>query len=266
MEKKNRIVLKTGLTKLDAIITGFRGGELTIIAGRPSMGKSALLHTIINNGAVEVKERPYVVCFQPDLSRLETSLRLDCINARVDIRKATQWQVTKDEFRRLKKSHKKIFDESAIWICNMYIKTLSRIHKEAMDLDKRRSLKVIAIDYLQLLTSNSRRPLNRKDTTRLCASLKRLAKQLNVAIILLSQLPRTVERRRPQIPRLSDLKKYGEVEKYSDKILFIYREEYYGPTDENKGIAKIIIAKNQGGHVGMVDIRFIRSYLRFDNI
>ena len=263
---KSKIVIKTGLTKLDEMIGGFKGGELAVIAGRPSMGKTAFLHTIINNGAVEAKEKPYVLCFQPDLSRIETNLRLDCINARVDIYKASQWQVTKDEFRRLKESHKKIFYESAIWICNMYIKTLFSIRKEAMYLDKRRSLKVMAIDYLQLLTSDSKRSLNRTDTTRLCASLKRLAKQLNVAVILLSQLPRTVERRRPQIPRLSDLEKYGEVEKYADKILFIYREEYYIPTDTNKGVAKIIVAKNQGGQVGTVDVRFIRSYLRFDNI
>ena len=263
--KKNKVVLKTGLTKLDAMIGGFKAGELTVIAGRPSMGKSAFLYTIINNGAVEVKKRPYVVCFQPDSSTIETRFRLDCLNTRVDLYEASRWRVTNDEFRRLKRAHKKIFDELKIWMCNMGIKTLCRIRKAAMDLYKTRHLKVIAIDYLQLLMSDSGRPLSRKDATKLCASLKKLAKQLNIVIILLSQVPRAIERRKPQIPILSDLKKYGEIEKYADKILFIYREEYYNPTDENEGAAKIIVAKNRDGQVGIMDVKFTRKCLRFDN-
>lgn len=264
MKKKSRIVVRTGLTKLDAIISGFRGGELAVIAGRPSMGTSALLYTILNNGVVETKEKPCVVCFQPELSMLETKLRFDCINARVDILKATQWRITKDELHRLEEAHKKIFPMVFIYDWPA-VKLLSRIRKEAINLNRKCHLKVIAIDYLRLIRSEFKRPPSHKDTTRICASLKRLAKQLNVAIILLSRVPRTVERRRPQIPKLLDLKKYGEVEKYADKVLFIYREEYYGPTDGNKGVAKIIVAKNLGGHVGMAGVKFTRRYLCFDN-
>ena len=105
---ERKTVIKSGLTKLDEMIGGFKVGELAIIAGRPSMGKTALLYTIINNGAVEVKENPYVVCFQPGLSTLETRVRLDCLNTRVSLYKVSRWQVTRDEVRRLKKAHKNI--------------------------------------------------------------------------------------------------------------------------------------------------------------
>ena len=265
---ERKTVIKSGLTKLDEMIGGFKVGELAIIAGRPSMGKTALLYTIINNGAVEVKENPYVVCFQPNLSAFETRFLLDCLHARVNPLKASRWGITKDEFGRLKKAHKKIFYDPIV--VSIYdwpaVKLLSRMRKEVINLHKKTNLKVIAIDHLQSIKSDLRSPLSHKDTARICASLKRLAEQLNIAVILLSQLPRAVERRRPQIPRLSDLKEYGEIEKYADKILFLYREEYYVPTDTNKGLAKIIVAKNRSGHVGIVDVKFIRKYLRFDNI
>ena len=262
MAKKNNGAVASGLSGLDSMIGGFNCGELAIVGGRPAMGTTAFLNTIINNGIVEPEKKISALCVQPGLSVLEARTRLDCLRARVDLNSVASWCITNDELCRLKKADEQIFNAPTVHLCDWpAMKQLFRIRKEAIRVSKECELRVIAVDYLQSMIMA---PCS-EDAAKICAGLKGLAKRLNVAVILLSRVPRTVERRTDRIPRLSDLEVYGDIEKYADKILFIYREEYYTPTGENKGSAKIVIAKNKGGQTGSVDVSFMRSYLRFDN-
>lgn len=261
--KENQVLIKSGLTKLDEMIGGFKGGELAVIAAGPFMGKTALLQTIINNRPLKSK-KPTILYFPLNVPMLEARQRLDCLNARVAYLKATWWKITPNELCRLRKARTFNFDDSGILISPGSSIALADLARAVRDSHEHYGTKVVVIDSLNL--GMDRRP---EEIAKICESLKRLAKRLNVALIVSCFINlRTAFDSKPPIPSLENLKDSWGFEKVADTILFIYREAAYiqRPVNSPPDPAQIIVAKNRSYRTGKVDVKFNSSYMRFDDI
>lgn len=255
--------LATGFRDLDEKTSGLQKTDLIIVAARPSMGKTALCLTLAQNAAI--LERAVVAVFSLEMSKEQLVMRMLSSEAKVDAHRFRTGYLTRDEWGRLAEaigtlSEAKIFidDTPGISVLEMRAKT-RRLVAEQKKLD------LIVIDYMQLMSGGKRVESRQQEVSQISRELKALAKELQVPVIALSQLSRAPEARNPPKPMMSDLRESGSIEQDADVVAFIYREDYYKPTEENAGIAELLIAKQRNGPTGTVKLAFLKEFTRFEN-
>ena len=255
--------LATGFREFDAKTSGLQKTDLIIVAARPSMGKTALCLTIAQNAAVQ--EKAVVAVFSLEMSKEQLVMRMLSSEARIDAHRFRTGHLMREEWARLaggieSLSQAKIFidDTAGLSVLEMRAKA-RRLAAEQKKLD------LIVVDYLQLMSAGGRNESRQQEVSKISRELKALAKELNVPVVALSQLSRAPEARNPPKPLMSDLRESGSIEQDADVVAFIYREDYYHETDENKGMAELIISKQRNGPTGTVKLAFLKEFTRFEN-
>ena len=255
--------LATGFRELDQMTSGLQQTDLIIVAARPSMGKTALCLTLAQNAAI--LEKAVVAVFSLEMSKEQLVMRMLSSEARVDAHRFRTGYLTRDEWGRLAQaigtlSEAKIFidDTPGISVLEMRAKA-RRLAAEQKKLD------LIVVDYLQLMSGSKRSESRQQEVSQISRELKGLAKELSVPVVALSQLSRAPEARNPPKPLMSDLRESGSIEQDADVVAFIYRDEYYKPSEENAGIAEILISKQRNGPTGTVKLAFLKEFTRFEN-
>ena len=253
----------TGFSDLDSMTTGFHPAELIIIAGRPSMGKTSFSMCVVQNAAAAGKT---IAVFSLEVAKDQLVQNLLCSFSRVDAHRLrqkslsqTHWRDLVDGATRLGKS--KIFIDDTPGLTPMALKAKAR------RLNARHRIDLIVIDYLQLMEGGGGGESRQQEVSVISRSLKGLARELEVPVVTLSQLSRGVESREDRRPRMSDLRESGAIEQDADVILLLYRDEYYHPErEESKGKAEVILAKQRNGPTGAIELAFIGSFMRFENL
>lgn len=268
-EKKELVTgISTGFDKLDTLTSGFQPSDLIIVAGRPSMGKTAFCLCIAQHAGI--KKRQPVAIFSLEMAKEQLVMRMLCAEARVDSHKLRSGFLSKSDWPKLTTAAERL-SEAPIFIDDTPGTSVLEMKAKARRLKAEHDLSLVIVDYLQLMSGRLDRRRGGADTreqeiSEISRSLKALAKELSVPVVALSQLNRAVESRHDKRPMLADLRESGAIEQDADVILFIFREEVYKPTEENKGIAEIIIGKQRNGPVGTVELAFIDKYTRFENL
>ena len=255
--------LATGFRDLDIKTAGLQPSDLIIVAGRPSMGKSALASCIAEH--VGVIEKKPVAFFSLEMSKEQLVQRMLCSHARVDAHKVRTGFLSQADWPRLVSAAGKL-SEAPIYIDDTPGITVLELRAKARRLKSQFDIKLIILDYLQLMQGPARSENRQQEISEISRSLKALARELNVSLIAISQLSRAVEQRADHKPQLSDLRESGAIEQDADLVMLIVREEVYNPTEENKGMADLIIAKQRNGPIGSIKLAFLGEYMRFDNL
>jgi len=253
----------TGFDEFDDITTGFQPSELIVIAGRPGMGKTAFCMSIAQYIAVS-KNIP-VALFSLEMSKSQLVQRMLCSEARVDAHNLRKGRLAESDWPTLSMAAGRLAS-APIFIDDTAGITCLEIKAKARRLKAQANLGLIIIDYLQLITSSGRVENRQQEISEISRSLKGLARELNVPVIAVSQLSRAVEQRIERRPRLSDLRESGAIEQDADLVVFLYREEYYKPKTDRKGIAEVIISKQRNGPTGQIDLAFVKEYAKFENL
>lgn len=258
--------LSTGFTKFDEMTGGLNGGELIILAARPSMGKTALAMNIAQHVATHPQMRKPVAVFSLEMSSASLLTRMLCSGARVDQHKFRAGYLNADERRRLQVTLATLTD-SPLFLDDTPGVNLMDVHAKLRRLKNQHGLSLVVVDYLQLMSSRGRSENRNQEVSAISRGLKLLAKDLDVPFLVLSQLSRAAETRPGDgTPQLSDLRDSGSIEQDADLVMFIYREEVYKRDREDlKGLAEVIIAKQRNGPIGKVPLRFLGAYTRFEN-
>ncbi len=259
----------SGFYDLDEMTAGFQKSDFVVIAGRPSMGKTALAMNIAENVAVraKAKDRQTVAVFSLEMSREALVQRLLCSLAKVDIHKIRRGYASAEEYKRLQNSAAQLH-EASIYIDDTAAIGILEMRAKARRLVSEVPLGLIIVDYLQLIRGPQDAENRQQEISSISRSLKALAKELKVPVIALSQLSRAVETRGgTKRPMLSDLRESGAIEQDADVVLFVYRPEVY-ETDPAKmdGKAEIIVAKQRNGPTGSANLAFIRESTRFESL
>jgi replicative DNA helicase len=267
MENKGNISgVATGYTDLDNLTSGLQPGELIVLAGRPSMGKTALALNIAENVAIDQKLP--VAIFSMEMSSEQLTTRLIGSVGKVDAKKLRSGQdLDDDDWEKLTDSLGQLND-APIFIDQGGALNSYELRARARRLQRQEGqLGLIVIDYIQLMSAAGGRQNENRATevSEISRSLKSLAKELNVAIVALSQLNRSLESRPDKRPMMSDLRESGAIEQDADVILFIYRDDQYNEDSPDKGLAEIIISKQRNGPTGKIKLTFLGQYTRFEN-
>lgn len=265
-EKKSILTgITTGFSEIDYITSGFQPSDLIIIAGRPSMGKTAWCLNIAMN-AVEIEGAEPVAIFSLEMSKEQLVMRLLSSEARVDTMMLQRGLLSESAWPKLTRAAGRIV-EGALYIDDTPALSVLEIRAKARRLKADKGLGMVIIDYLQLMRGRDGMKNREQEISDISRSLKALAKELNVPVVALSQLSRAVEQRGgDKRPMLSDLRESGAIEQDADVVMFVYREEFYKKEDPDlKGIAEIIVAKQRRGPVGTVKLTWIAEYTRFEN-
>jgi len=265
-QKKLVTGVPTGFDDLDKMTAGMQRGDLIIIAGRPSMGKTAFSMNLAQNSSLRGEEGKGVVAvFSLEMSTQQIAMRMLACEARVDMSNLRTGRFTADDWRKLASASGSLAESSifvddtpAISVMELRSKC-RRLKREAKGLD------LVLIDYIQLMSGRASADNRAQEVSEISRSLKGLAKELNVPVIALSQLNRSLEQRADKRPVMSDLRESGAIEQDADVIMFIYRDEVYNKKPENEGLAEIIIAKQRNGPIGDVKLTFVHKYTRFEN-
>ncbi len=254
----------SGFYDLDAITSGFQGSDLIIIAGRPSMGKTSFGLSVASH--IGLESGLAVAVFSLEMSKEQIVMRLLCSEARVSSSKVRSGKLGESDFPRLVDAASKL-SQADIFIDDTPSISVLEMRAKARRLHREKPLKLIMVDYLQLMRGSSRNPERREqEISEISSSLKALAKELQVPVIALSQLNRAVENRHDKRPLMADLRESGAIEQDADVIAFIYRDEVYNPESPDKGIAEIIVSKHRNGPIGTVRLAFQGEYTTFDNL
>ena len=270
-EHKDELLgLRTDFYELDTMTNGLQKSDLIIIAARPSMGKTALALNIAQN--VAIKEKVPVAVFSLEMSKEQLVQRMLCSQAEVDTQRLKTGNMQSKDWDKLA-SAMNDFANAPIYIDDTSGCTLTDIRAKCRRLKmEEKDLGLVVIDYLQLMESSGKEDRMQQIST-ISRGLKTLARELDVPVVVLSQLNRAVESRTDKRPMLSDLRESGAIEQDADIVMFIYRDEYYKKTDEDdevtkaaaKGESEIIIAKHRNGPVGMVKLLFQGNITKFKN-
>ena len=253
----------TGFVELDRLTSGFQPSDLVIIAGRPSMGKTALALNIARNAAVEA-EIP-VGIFSLEMNKAQLGMRLLCSEARVDSQKMRSGFLSERDWPRLTRAAGTI-SEAPIFIDDTPAISALELRAKSRRLKRDQNLGLIVVDYLQLMRGSQGSERREQEISEISGSLKALAKELNVPVMALSQLNRRVEERHDKRPQLADLRESGAIEQDADVIAFIYRDEVYHPDSPDQGRAEVIIGKQRNGPIGKTTLTFLTQYTRFENL
>ena len=258
--------LSTGFTDLDSLTTGLHGGELVIIAGRPSMGKTALAMNIAETCGVD--QNKAVAIFSMEMGSEQIVTRLLGSVAKVNQQKMRTGKMDEDDWEKIADGLGRL-NEAPLFIDEGSALNSYELRARARRLDRSTEggLGLIVVDYIQLMSAlGGQQGENRAtEISEISRSLKSLAKELNVPVVALSQLNRNVDSRPDKRPQMSDLRESGAIEQDADVIMFIYRDEVYNPDSADKGIAEIILAKQRSGPIGTVKLTFVGEFTRFEN-
>lgn len=261
--KENITGIATGFRDLDMKTAGLQRSDLIVIAGRPSMGKSALASCMAEH--IGVVEKIPVAFFSLEMSKEQLVQRMLCSHARVDAHKVRTGFLSQADWPRLVSAAGKL-SEAPIYIDDSPGITVMELRAKARRMKAQFDIKVIILDYLQLMQGPARSENRQQEISEISRSLKALARELNVPLISISQLSRAVEQRSDHRPQLSDLRESGAIEQDADLVILLLREEYYNPTEENKGMAEVIIAKQRNGPIGSLNMTFISEHMKFENM
>ena len=263
-QRKEHITgLATGYADFDNMTSGLQPSDLIILAGRPSMGKSAFAASILEYIGITLKMP--VAFFSLEMSKEQLVQRMLCSQARVDAHKVRSGFLSPADWPKLTAAAGKL-SSSSIFIDDTPAISALELRAKARRLKSHSDIQLVVVDYLQLMRGTHKVDSRQQEISEISRSIKSLARELKVPIIALSQLSRAVENRQDHRPQLSDLRESGAIEQDADLVVLLMREEYYNPTEENKGIAEIIVAKQRNGPVGSVKLTFIKEYMRFENL
>jgi replicative DNA helicase len=261
--------IPSGFTNLDRITSGWQKTDLVIIAARPAMGKTAFVLSMMRNMAV-IWKKP-VAMFSLEMSSIQLVNRIIASESELGSDKLKKGNLFGDDWDKLNNAIKTL-DEAPIFIDDTPALSIFELRAKCRRLKMQHDIGIILVDYLQLMTAGSDMRGNREqEVSAISRSLKAIAKELDVPIIALSQLNRSVESREGKRPQLSDLRESGAIEQDADMVIFIHRPEYYGINEDDEGnslrnVAEIIIAKHRNGAVGDVRLTFRKELARFMDV
>ena len=253
----------SGFKKLDQITAGFQPSDLIIIAARPSMGKTSFALNIGQH--VGIVENGAVAVFSLEMSKEQLVLRMLCSESKVENSKVRTGHLAENDFPKLVDAASRLA-ETPIYIDDTPAITVTELRAKCRRLHRDANLKLIIVDYLQLMRSPAYIKSREQEISDISRSLKALAKELSVPVIALSQLNRSVESRDNKRPQMSDLRESGAIEQDADLIMFIYRDEVYNADSPDKGVAEIIISKQRTGPTGYVRLAFSPEFTRFGDL
>jgi replicative DNA helicase len=256
--------ISTGFGKLDEMTAGLQRGDLIVIAGRPSMGKTTFAINIAENAAFGAGKAKVAV-FSMEMSREQLAFRMISSLGSIDQSHLRTGRFGDEEWSRINGAINQMKNAS-IFIDDTGALTPTDVRARSRRLKREHGLDLIVLDYLQLMQVANTKENRATEISEISRSLKALAKELSVPVIALSQLNRSVEQRVEKKPVMSDLRESGAIEQDADVIMMIYRDEVYDPNTTRKGIADIIIAKQRNGPIGDVHLAFIGKYTRFENL
>ena len=252
----------SGIIDLDKVTSGFQKSDLIIIAGRPSMGKTALALSIARNAALE--NNSPVAIFSLEMSSDQLGTRLLASEAKIDQSEARSGRLATSKWKNINIASGKLA-QAPLYIDDTPALSILDLRSRARRLKREKDIELIVVDYLQLMQGPKTE--NRQyEISSITQSLKALAKELDIPIIALSQLSRAVESRTDKRPQLSDLRESGAIEQDADIVIFVYRKFIYSRSEEDKGIGELIISKHRNGPTGSIEVAFIDSYARFENL
>ena len=254
--------IPTGFIDLDNMLTGLHGSELILVAARPAMGKTAFVLNIAHE--VAVKKKKTTAIFSLEMSKEQLVTRMIAMDSLVNSQKIMTGQLAEDEWDKIADSTETIA-EAPLFIDDNSAITIADLRSKCRKLKQNNDLSLIIIDYLQLMSTTKHVESRQQFISDMSRSLKVLARELDVPVIALSQLNRAVDSRPDHTPVLADLRESGAIEQDADVVMFIYRDDYYNPDTEKKGIADIIIAKQRKGSVGSVELVWLQDYTKFAN-
>lgn len=255
--------LATGFAEFDKMTSGLQPSDLIILAGRPSMGKTALALNIAENAAIG--EKAVVAVFSLEMAKEQLVTRMLCSQARIDSSKLRRGQLEERDWPMLTKAAGAL-SEIQLYIDDTPAPTVLEMRAKARRLKREKGLGLIVIDYLQLMRGSANTKSREQEISEISRSLKSLAKELSVPVIALSQLNRAVENRTNRRPQMADLRESGAIEQDADLIVFIYRDEVYDPNTPDKGVAEVIIGKQRNGPIGTARLAFLNNYTKFENL
>jgi len=252
----------TGFHDLDEMMSGLQHSDLIIVAGRPSMGKTALAMNFVEHAAIDLNLP--VAIFSMEMPGSQLSMRLLASLSRVNAQRLRTGHLHDDDWPRLT-STLGMLTEKPIFIDDTPAMSPLELRSRARRLAREHGLGLIIVDYLQLMQAQEAQENRATEISNITRSLKILAKELKVPVVALSQLNRGLESRTDKRPVMSDLRESGAIEQDADVILFIYRDEVYNEDSKDKGIAEVIIGKQRNGPVGRVRLTFLGEFTRFEN-
>jgi replicative DNA helicase len=267
-EKRSPVTgVPTGFTEIDRMTSGLQPGDLVILAGRPSMGKTALALNMAENASMHADGETGVAVFSLEMSTDQLVMRMLTSQGKVDASKLRAGYASQRDLDglvhaadRLSRAPIFIDDTAAITILEMRAKSRRLLAEKGIGL--------IIVDYLQLMRGRPVQSMEsrEREISEISRGLKSLAKELKVPVVALSQLNRSLESRTDKRPMLSDLRESGALEQDADVIMFVYRDEVYHKESEDRGVAEIIIGKQRNGPTGVARVRFFHEYTRFENL
>ncbi|MBM3707281.1 MAG: replicative DNA helicase [Actinobacteria bacterium] len=263
-DKKSKITgIPTGFVDLDKLTSGLQNSDLVIIASRPGMGKTSFALGIARNAAI-IDKIP-VAIFSLEMSKEQIAQRLMCSESRIDLHRLRSGSLRDDEWVKLAGAIENLA-ECSIYIDDAAFLTIMDLRSRARMLASSYGIKLIIVDYLQLLQSGINYRENRVlEVTEISRNLKSIAKELKIPVIAISQLSREVEKRERKKPVLADLRESGAIEQDADLVMFIYREDYYDKEVKDQVFTEVNIAKHRNGPTGVVKLKFLEEYTLFVN-
>ena len=253
----------SGFYDLDNLLSGFQKNDFIVLAGRPSMGKTALALNFARNCTVENNMK--VGFFSLEMSSQQLVERLMTAEAKIDSHLVRTGKLPKKDWTKLSNAAN-VLSETSIFIDDTADLNIMELRAKARQLKAEKDIDVIFVDYIQLLNAPNNSESRQQEISYISRSLKALAKELQVPVIALSQLSRAVESRTDHRPIMSDLRESGAIEQDADIVLFIYRKFVYSKNEEDEGLGEIILSKHRNGPTGLVKVAFVDKYARFMNL
>jgi len=256
--------IPTGFIDFDKCSSGLHNSDMVVIAARPGMGKTAFALGMAKN--IAMKEKIPIAVFSLEMSKQQIAQRLMSAQSGIDLQNLRNGKLQDNEWAKLARAIEKLA-ECKIYVDDSAFLTVMDLRSRARMMASTYGIKMIIVDYLQLMQSTSNYRGNKvQEITEISQNLKGIAKELNIPVIALSQLSREVEKRDKKRPQLSDLRESGSIEQDADMVVFIYRDEYYDEQSSEKGKAELIIAKHRNGPTGKVSLQFNKKYALFSNL
>lgn len=252
--------ISTGFRDIDTKTSGLQKSDLILVAARPSMGKTSLALNIAQHAAL--LQKVPVAVFSLEMSREQLVNRMICAEANIDSHSMRTGNLSEDDWPKLAASVNRL-SKANIYIDDTPGITVAEMRSKCRRLKLERGLELILIDYLQLMQGSSRAESRQQEISEISRSLKALAREMDCPVLAMSQLSRAPEMRSEHKPMLSDLRESGAIEQDADVVMFIYRDEYYHPDTEKKGIAEIILAKQRNGPTGVVELVWLDKFTKF---
>ncbi len=262
-DRKQRLQgMATGFHELDDLISGLQKAHLYIVAGRPSMGKTSLAMRMIENVGLDLGKP--VLFFSLEMAKQQIAQQMLCSHCKISSHRLRSGMLGEEDYHKLLLGAG-VFHESPIYIDDSADLSDLELRARARRYRAQLGIELVVVDYLQKMHSKDAES-RQQEISRISSSLKSLAKELDIPVVALAQLNRSPEGRESRRPELADLRESGAIEQDADIVMLLYREDYYNPETEKKGIAEVIVSKNRTGPTDSVELVFLRDFTRFENL